>query len=178
MSHYVKQKYQGVVFFSVLIFFQLITILGLYLLQASFLSKKMSMGYWERYHLFHSANARLRMIESANRVDDEFCYIGVMTRVDLLSKPLTWWYAYACTVKIDEISYYHVIEPLNSNACIKLDNVAVPIKYFRITLLVYSKNKVFREILQSVVVKLDNTKRDCSDDYSDISLGRQSLRRL
>lgn len=178
MSQYVKQKYQGLVLFSVLIFFQLITILGLYVLQSSLLSKKMSMAYWQHYVLFLIANERLRLIESSHLEEFDSCRIDVMTRVDLSSKSMKWWQDHSCTEKIDEISYYHVIEPLNTTACTMLDNVAVPIKYFRITLLAYNKNKVFREILQSVVIKLDNVMRDCVNDYSDVYLGRQSLRRL
>ena len=178
MMLYVKPKFHGVVFFTVLIFFQLITVIGLYLLQTNFISKKMNDAYWQHYDLFRIANERLRFIESTDLFELEACHMDVMTQVNLLSKSFNWWQDHACAENIAEISYYYVIESLNNTSCIKLNNHSLePITYFRITLLAYSKNKVFREILQSVVIKLDNVMRDCVDG-NDVYLGRQSLRRL
>lgn len=174
MSQYIKKKYYGVVFLSVLIFFQLITLLSFYLLQANFISKKMNTAYWQHDILYRFAKGHLQYIESNHLSED--CYIDVMTQFDLLAKPFNWWLDRACAEKIDEISYYYVIEVLNNTACIKLNSV--PINYFRITLVAYSKNKVFREILQSVVIKLDNAIRECANDDVNVDLGRQSLRRL
>lgn len=177
MLLYVKQKYHGVVFFTVLIFFQLITAIGLYLLQANFISKKVNTAYWQHYDLFLVARERLQFIESTHLTELNACHMGVMTEVELLSKSFNWWQDHACTGKIDGISYYYVIESLNNTSCIKLYNSLEPIQYFRVTLLIYSKNKVFREILQSVVIKLDNAMRDCVDG-NHVYLGRQSFRRL
>ncbi len=164
MLRYVKQ--QGVVLITVLLFFQLITMIGLYLLQTTFLSQKTNNTYWQHYALFLAANNQLRIIESSDLI--ESCHIKPITRVDLLTRPFNWWETHACIGKMDDVTYYYVVEPLNVNSCISHD---------RITLLAYSKNKVFREILQSVIVKLDNAKRDCAED-SDVNLGRQSWRRL
>ncbi len=180
MLRYVKRKSKGIVLFTVLIFFQLITLLGLYLLQTSFLSKKLNITYWQYYSLFNLANERLQCIESSNLDELDACRIPVMTQVDLLSKTFDWWQNHACAEQINNISYYYVIESLHNTGCIKLpNNLWEPIKHLRITLMVHSKNKVFREILQSVVIKLDNAMHDCADDYySDVYLGRQSLRRI
>lgn len=172
MSPYVKQKNQGVVLVTVLVFFQLIVMLGLYMLQTSFLSKKMSMVYWQHYHLFEVADERLQIMELNNLT--ESCHIGVMNRMELLAKSFNWWQDHACIGKKGDIDYYYVIELLSRDKCMKLQ----PIKYLRITLLAYSKNKVYKEMLQSVVIKLDNVKRDCAEDYADVHLGRQSWRRL
>lgn len=178
MFHYVKQKYHGAVFFTVLMFFQLITVLALYILQTNFISKKINMAYWQHYDLFLIARERLRFIEAMDLSELDACYIDVMTKVELLSKSFNWWKDHACAGKTADTSYYYVIESLNRSNCIKLnDNLVEPIQYFRVTLLAYSRNKVFREILQSVVIKLDNAMRDCVDG-NDVYLGRQSLRRL
>lgn len=178
MFHYVKQTYHGAVFFTVLIFFQLITVVGLYLLQTNFISNKANIAYFQHYDLLLIAKERLRFIESTQLSELAACHIDVMTKVELLSKSFDWWKDHSCAGKIAETSYFYVIEPLNNTSCIKLnDNLLEPIKYFRVTLLAYSKNNVFREILQSVVIKLDNAMRDCVDG-NDVYLGRQSLRRL
>lgn len=178
MSRYVRKKYQGVVFFTVLVFFQLITILGLYILQSNFLTKKLNSTYWQHYVLLSIANERLQFIESMELTEFDACQIELTSQFDLLSKTLDWWENHGCKGRIEEKSYYYVIELLNDMGCIKWNNLGKPIKHFRITLLVNSKNKVIREILQSVVIKLDNAMHDCVDDYYQVYLGRQSLRRF
>lgn len=176
-----KKNDLGIVLISVLLFLQLWTMLGLYLLQASLFSQKISQTYRQHYSLLSLTNNILQGIELHTIPDDAMCMIRQTTRHDLVFKSFDWWQTYACKQGLDKIDYYYVIEPLSVNVCMKShDDVEslIPVKYFRITLLAYSNNKVFREFLQSTVIKLDNTHRDCADGYVDVRLGRQSWRRL
>ena len=174
-----KPKTNGIVLIATLIFMQLILILGLYVLQLSAASVKLNTAYWLHSALFTKATERLKVIENSN-LFEETCQIETMTNSELISKDLNWWRINACILEVQAGVYYHVIETLNSNYCINLadSDVFLPIIYLRITLIAYRKNKLYKEMLQSIVVRLDNTKRDCVIAQNQIQLGRQSLRRL
>jgi Tfp pilus assembly protein PilX len=180
MLLYANRSQQGMVLVIVLIFFQIITILGLYLAQTSLLSQKMNLTYWRHYLLFLAADKHLRLIEASDLFERQSCRIEIITRHELLSKSDNWWQFHSCTEKKDNVTYYYVIESFNSKFCARVsDNKqSRPIRYFRVTLVAHSKNKVLREILQSVVIKLDNAKPDCTDDHDEVMLGRQSWQRL
>lgn len=152
-------KTQGIVLISVLFLLQIISMLGLYFLQASLLLQRVNHTYWQHYTLFNFANTMLRQVELNEHIESERCVIPKTSHLSIQS--WEWWETYACHQVTQLESYYYVIEPLSSND---------GIKYFRITLLAYSKNKVFRVFLQSVVVK--------SNDNSRGDVERQSWRVL
>ncbi len=183
MLPYVKNntiRYQfGMALITVLIFLQLLAMLSLYALEASWLEMKMSRNTWQYHEASIAAENALNKVEDKLMQQTSNCLITVTSSNELLSRPLTWWQSIACTGQFNLLRYYYVIEDLEEDSCADVRQDKEVAHYYRVTLLSVSKKiSDQRILLQSTVIKQDNAKEACAEDHHTVSIGRQMWREL
>jgi Tfp pilus assembly protein PilX len=177
-------KESGLALMTVLIFLQIIAILGLFAVESAIETQKMARLDWEQTNIFLIVEQELHQIETQLIKSIPPCIIPVTTQSDLLNKPLSWWQSStACQGELQTFSYFYVIEKLGIDPCADLHSseksISQPkaVAYMRINLLVLDKKKESKEVLQSTVVTLDNAvSATCQGLRHPVFLGRQMWR--
>lgn len=153
--------------------------LGLYAMQNGFLMQFVNHNQWRRQAQLHKAESILQQIE---RNHTKQCYISSASRSYLLAQSLDWWKSRPeCTGMKENDRYFYVIEALGESPCAYINDSKIDKSpyYYRITLLfLSSKNEEEKHILQSTIIKMDNTLRKCEGKLHKISPGRQMWRIL
>lgn len=172
----------GFALIIVLIFLQIIALLGIYSVESVIQAEKMSRLNAKQVLTFIQAEQILSLIEKNFLKTIPSCIIPQTPPSVLMSEPFNWWQSQErCAGIFQLFQYYYVIEKLDVDACIKmtfLDPDRHDIgKYYRITLLTIDKKNEAREMLQSTIITLDNTLQRCDSD-EDIFIGRQMWREL
>jgi hypothetical protein len=167
--HSVGGRDKGIALVTVLLFLQILTLLGLYLLESTSWSDKLTREYWYKHIIFQVAEQKLSELNFL-----EVCRINPIPPEVLITSPLEWWEEHACQEQFTQGKYYYIYENLSTVLCQEGGNA----NYFRTTLLIYTKNQEVREILQNTIVKIDNANRVCHIDHQTIVEGRQGWSRL
>lgn len=178
MLHYGLNRIQGMVLLIVLIFLQISFMLGLYLMQDSFISQKLSQFIWKKTNMLITAEYVLQQIEQDILRRNTGCHIHVLNSHELMNKPLEWWQSKACPGIYNGYPYYYIFEKLIEDPCADIGQ-NIPYQtalYFRITLLLIDLQNNVREILQSTIIKPDNANQQCKGRYYSKLPGRQSWR--
>lgn len=168
ISHSVNK---GFILLIVLFLLQMMTIMALYLLNAGLLTYQSSQQYWQRYQFFTKAE---NILHQVIQDDEDHCLFDRVLTDNLRSQSIEWWRNNTCCSD----DYCYVIELITANVCMIDHDDYIPIKYLRYTVFSFNQQKHYRELLQSVVIKLDNANQRCVEVSSDIYLGQQSWRRL
>lgn len=170
---------QGMALITVLIFLQILTLLGLYAIRMAWLEIKQSHNAWYKHSIRNAADTILNEIENKtiNVLPD--CTIGPTTTAELLARPLSWWQTQTCTGNFKTFRYYYVVEVLGGDACaiIQINPNKITTNYFRITLLCLADRS--KLILQSTLA-LPNSDETliCDGIQHQVSRGRQMWREL
>ncbi len=173
MLRYENNK--GIVLVTLLLFMQILTFLGLFLLQSSLLGQKIAHGTFKQQSIFEVAESVLQTIETKMIQNDPNCLIAVINSKDLSTKPLDWWQINACSGQFSNYFYYYVVESLGQDACAEIKNSKNQIAdYFRVTLNVIEENFDTREMLQSTVIKMHNADSLCATHLHSVMIGRQA----
>lgn len=174
MSPYEKCNHQGFALVTVLLFLQILTLLGLYALQQSRLTFKMTDNYFQHQLLVNAAESALKIAENSAPV----CQKSIMNREELLSQPFSFWQSLPCKGMINGFSYYYITEALGSDACIAILSQAGIANYFRVTVLTTSSHQTIKVLLQTILVKPVYSSEICHGPHHSVSLGRQTWRML
>jgi hypothetical protein len=162
----------------VLIFLQVLSLLGLLLLQIAWIQIKQS-----QYLLRKETNLNLIMgalgeIESSEISTD--CIIPVTFTAILEQYPLSWWSARAtCAGNFQGLQYYYVVENLGLDPCAVVQEIPGKIiaNYFRVT--VVGINADVDLMLQSTLIKpLEDSVSKCDGQIHTVKMGRQMWREL
>lgn len=172
-------KNNGYVLLIVLIFLQLITLLGLFGLETCAIELKMNGQIYERLQLSQLAKQALSLLEDT--VEYSSCIIPQTDWIDRRSGE--WWLQYACSDNLSGFRYYYVIEKLGNDPCGLIGNVnnqSVSANYYRTTLRALPTDKKAPALmLQSVVAKPnDDVHNICLYATHHVKEGRQTLREL
>ncbi len=177
MSHYREQK--GFVLLLVLIFMQILLLLNWYAIENSVLLEKFSKNANQHDVLYYQAQAILAdagLLLMSHLPD---CMISVTDSNEMILKPLSWWTAKSCSGNFQSIQYYYVVEPLATDVCALIDQIAnVSAAYFRITVFLYSAKDDSRFFLQSTWIRPNVSQESCKNLPHSVQAGRQSWREL
>ena len=177
MLPFANKSLSGIVLVSLLLFLQIFIIIDLYILQSSILSEKISFEYRNKQLIFVVTEQLIKTIETNLTFQLPACLIETTSTDLLLTKSIDWWRSsISCKGKKKQFDYYYVVESLGQDACAEVRDKAA--NYFRITLLVHASKNDLREILQTTIIKLDNTKSDCKGIHHTVAIGRQQWRTL
>jgi Tfp pilus assembly protein PilX len=174
--HFNKQS--GLALISVLIFLQIMVILGLYAIESAIEARKMARLDWQQSTIFMTADQALQWVELKNTSD---CFIPITSQSDLLAKPINWWQSTGCQEESQGIPFYYVMEKLGLDPCAKLLGANSPrenaLEYIRISVLVFDKINEAKELLQSTFLRESYEKNVlCNGMQHIVTLGRQMWR--
>jgi len=179
MSLYCKQK--GFVILIVLIFMQILILLGWYALENVLLLVKFSKNMVSHDALYHPAETILSQIELETISELPPCIIPFTESGRLTAKPLNWWQSsQTCSGNFRMFQYYYVVEPLVIDSCAVIEHVKARAAYFRITLLLQSNTENARIFLQSTIIRpsMNVLLQQCEGSLHMVQAGRQSWREL
>lgn len=170
-------KQTGIILLTVLVFLQILSMLGIYALQSGFLQQTTSHQRWRKQLQLQNAEQRLKQIETKNI---ENCVIPYTNRSLISMQPLDWWRSrVGCTEQTVDYLYYYFFEALGESPCAYIDEPQInkSVYYFRVTLLLISEiNSDDKQILQSTIIKMDNALRKCEGKLHRVIPGRQMWR--
>lgn len=176
MLRYVK----GFVLLIVLLFLQIFSLIGLYILEAGWIENKLSQNVLQKLELSNQLLYQLRLIEQEMQDHIPECKIMTTSAQELLKQPLSWWQNVACTGNMQSISYYYVIESLGEDFCAYVGHPSKGIiaDYYRLSFYGYSEVKGEKMLLQSTFIIAHQANHLCDQQYHQVRLGRQSLSQL
>jgi hypothetical protein len=180
MTFYSSQR--GILFATVLLFIEIISILGFYSLQNTVLKLKMSNALWHEYSLIEAAKLQLTVAEKLLQQQTPPCLVTVMPAADLRHKTLSWWKSSSCIGNFQLFQYYYVVEWIGNDNCAYIEHENSPnaiANYYRISLLITPTTHLAEKIiLQSSVVKISMATGVCKEGYHVVKIGRQARRQL
>lgn len=165
---------KGFTLIMILIFMQILGMLGLLALQFVVNAKKMNRMLWNHVTLWEHTLETLREIEHRFYITSPSCIIPVTSSAELLLKPLSFWQSEAaCHGENFKRPFMFVYESLEKEACAKVPKNHL-VHYIRITLVMFENDFTAREMLQSTIIKLDNVSRACPRMHQVVSLGEET----
>lgn len=148
MLHCVRNHQQGIILVTVLLFLQILAILGLYFMQNRIVIKKIAYSLLEQTNLFIAAETVIKKIENEAMAT---CLIPVTNQADLRKAPIVWWQSVGCAGVFNSLDYFYVTENLG---------VSELMTYFRVSLLIKNKITGAEELLQSTYRVDHNVTKD------------------
>ena len=174
MLLYANRKIKGFALVTVLLFMQILALLGLYAIEQSLLALKTGELYFQRDLFSNKTEAALKIAESGASL----CEIPVTEPEELSARPLRFWQSLSCAGNFQGFQYYYVSEYLGSDPCAEVVFKNTEADYFRITLLALSTKNKAQKMLQTIVIKSSPRKEVCQGQYRAVTEGRQSWREL
>lgn len=173
---------QGMILFTMLLFLQLLALLGLAAVLNINLVLKRLIFAWQREDFVQQGMAVLAQLESQAIRHLPYCIIPVTSSRILSEKPLSWWATSTCHDNSNQIEYYYVIEKLGTNFCASMrkegENQAFAANYYRITLNVLPIKQGFTSLKWQTTLTIPSDEPiNCSSPYQ-VSWGRQSWREI
>lgn len=172
----------GIALIIVLLFLQIMTMLGLYSLSSSLLSEKMNAESWQKESTIIIMDELLHAIAIKLQNEIPHCVIMKNDSLNLLVESMDWWQSsITCGGHFQQAQYYYVIEPLGEDPCAQIegnDMRQLAVHYFRITLLTMVKKTNIKIILQSTVTRLFNRIAQCGRASHAVDLGQQTWREI
>jgi len=175
-----RHREQGLVLIIVLIFLQILFLLGWSALTMNTLEIKMNRRIWQHFIMQNLAEQAL--MNAQRQIDEHLqdCMIAVTD--DLAKKPVDWWQAFpSCTDNFQTFAYYYLIEPLGEDPCAYVDDKGqeVSVDYFRLNLLGLSQTHAISVRLQSTFIKPHvGATLGCHEAMHRVTIGRQMWRPL
>lgn len=181
-----KNKQKGIVLIVVMLFMQILTMLGLYSLNSSLLETKMSRQMWYRNLLVQHTEEML--IASEKEVIEKVpsCLVTPTSSQILKKQPKDWWQSgIACSILSNsEFDFYYVVESLGEDNCAYFDSQNKIADYYRLTLLGIDKRMDGSVMLQSTVARPVPPGREkhivsgCQEGWRRVTIGRQMWREI
>lgn len=183
MLHFAPTSLQrGMALLIVLLFLQIMTMLGLYSLSSSLLSEKMNSENWQKESTILVMDELLRTIAIQLQNEIPPCVMMKSNSLNLLTKSMDWWQSsITCKGCFHQEQYYYVIEQLGEDPCAQFagkDMRQLAVHYFRIWLLTMVKKTNMKIILQSTVTRLFNRIAPCGRASYVVSIGQQTWREI
>lgn len=172
------ERINGIALLTALVFLQLITLLGLYMIHIAWLEMKQAHNLWHQSYLVNMAQNSLREIETKLVDRGPDCIIEKAATAQLLSHSFEWWQARACHCQTKTNTCYYVVESLEKDPCAFIQQTPSMItEYFRITLV--CKAEKTKIILQSTIaLPYHDELLVCLGPTHFVSIGRQMWREL
>ncbi len=173
---------RGYIFFIVIVFLQIFSLVSLYSLEEIRNNIKSSAHYWQGYQYRLLVKNELQQLEM-RIIQSASCVISHVSAIDLKKRSLTWWQANTCHDIVNGIRYYYAVEALDEDECAIAETSgnqsSLIAQYFRISLLALPhKLKGAGYLLQSTVVKPVVSAKVCSGQTHHVTAGRQMWREL
>src|SRR5689334_15861357 len=108
---------KGFVLFTLLLFLQLFSSVGLFALLNISMIMKINQHGWDRKINQMKTDYILSLIETNFSTQTVSCLIPVMPVQQLAKEPLSWWQQYSCSGNLDGIRYYYAVEALGKDEC-------------------------------------------------------------
>ena len=184
MHHYAhhkkKRAHRGFVLFTVLIFLQLFSLLGVLSLMSAILELKST------YHAWRQDKERWKSLQIMNGIESDMlnhlppCEIAPLSTEKIVDMPNAWWQAHACSGG-KHVAY--VIENLGLDPCSvmmrKDSNTSQAVIFYRLTLRNAAlKEKSAKIILQSTIAIPSSARATCAEVLHPVRAGRQMRRQL
>lgn len=167
---------KGFVLLIMLVFLQVITLLGLVTLSTLEMASKACYLSWLQVQRVHTAKTILHHAEQVV----PSCLIPVTAPNYLSKKPLLWWQQYACAGHLNHLKYYYLVESLGVDSCAMIKyKQNYRADYYRLTVFpveIHLDNMPL--LLQSVVVKAAVVFNICHGKLHTVTLGRQTWREI
>lgn len=174
------RRHSGFVLLIVLVFMQLIAVLGLCALRAARIEYKINADDWQFKQYELTVKSILSLIEHSFYPGQADCLLSFTDHLG--AKPLAWWKTMTCTGNFSGNQYYYFHEFLGNDQCaiIKFQDKEVVAAYYRFTLLFLPKSNFdVKYLLQSTIAVPDVTDvSKCLGNVHLVIAGQQGLRRL
>lgn len=182
---------KGLVLLTALVFLQILSLLGLSMLDSAKIALKIVRTTWQKDEQRSLALDMLGRIEHRLEQSRKLCLVPASSAAKLAQRPLSWWQGVSCRDKVGETEYYYVVEPLGSDACGVVGNAAdgqpnIMLDYYRFTLLAVHSD--LKTMVQSTIASRRNGPptvqfqqgdgQGCLGRRHDVILGRQMWREL
>lgn len=175
------QKNQGIALIVVLIFLQVLTILGLGAMQMTLFETKQAQMLWKKHVIENLADRALMEVEHDLSLAIPACQIQATAASELASHPISWWQNLpACSSNLETVHYFYVVEFLGVDPCAVIQTTPSKViaNYYRISLLAISGNSKFLFQTSYVTPNYDSGSVMCLGVAHQVRMGRQMWRRI
>jgi Tfp pilus assembly protein PilX len=173
------QRHNGYILIVVLLFLQLVTMLGMYALEAIWAEDRLTLFDMQKIRLSHQLGYLMTNIVQQSKQTQPSCLVQTISSEDLKSEPISWWKNASCAGVFQSIQYYYVVESLGEDSCAHIkQSRSIAADYYRITLLGLDNNNGAKQLLQSTVVKAALQSHLCDGAVHLVDAGMQSLHAL
>lgn len=172
------KRSNGIILIVVLLFLQIIAVMGLFAIKLAWLETKESQYIFRRHTVHSVAEQALYKVEVGLEQAFSKCHIPVSLTTELLARPVSWWQTEACEGAVQAFKYYYVVEFLGADPCaeIQVQPSVMTANYFRITLM--GIMNTIKLVLQSTIVTANQNALSCNGTSHAVLLGRQMLREI
>lgn len=175
-----QRKVKGYILVITLLFLQVTTLMGLYMLFSVKEQIRVDGDRWLNIKELLAAKRELVNIENKIEQLMALCALPIQSSSEFVSKDMNWWQRKACTDHVREKVYYYTIEKLESDECAFIGkssgNSPWIAQYYRITL--YAPISKLKIILQSTLAIPAHNDLSCTSTGHTVMSGRQMLREL
>lgn len=169
---------KGLVLIIVLIFLQVLFLLGWCALQMNTLEIKMNHDAWVQFSMRSLSEQALSKVEM--QIDGNLQNCKIPVTGDLSTKSISWWQSVSsCAGNFQTFAYYYRVELLGEDPCAYLENEGqqVSVDYFRLTLLGLLETNKTTLLLQSTFIKPHvGATLGCHETAHHVTMGRQMWR--
>ncbi|MEO8402079.1 MAG: hypothetical protein ABI597_09855 [Gammaproteobacteria bacterium] len=173
-----KNSHTGFILITVLIFLQVLSLLGWYAVENVLLEIKTSRNFIKQSRLLNHAELFLEQIEQEVLVQLPSCQISPMNPEATMNQTITWWQSVSCAGNFQRFQYYYIVESLGADPCAYLAHNRSSADYYRITLFFTSESIQSKVFLQSTIVLPIQLSQQCNEKRHEVQLGRQSWREI
>jgi Tfp pilus assembly protein PilX len=174
MLLYEKNNIKGFALITVLLFMQILALLGLYAIRHALLANKMNQAHYQHFLLLNKADTALDYAET----NAPGCEIPIINSQELIKRPLAFWRSLSCGGIFPGFQYYYVTESLGEDPCADILYQNTTASYFRVTALTISNDNTAKIFLQSIIVKPSTVTNICKGSHHIVTQGRETWRIL
>lgn len=168
-----SHKQLGYILIAVLLFLQIISAIGIFLLSSA--GRELKIIQVQRQYNQNQviSDNILKMIESQVLLGMTACQIQKIDSVRLANLSNNWWKNHACNGEWQGRRYYYVVEVLGQYPCIHIHTGPMIAEYLRISLRLVSEQI---KMIQSTLVKPVTSQEICQDRAVSVEPCRQMQR--
>lgn len=174
------RRKSGIALITVLVFLQILAVLGLYAMQMALYETKQAQFVYRKHVAHQKAEEALHHAEYNLMNGLVACFIPVASTSELLSHSMEWWRSISCAGNFLSFQYYYVTEFLGTDECGFTEMLPnkVTADYYRITVLGVAGD--VKVMLQSALVLPSRAGlvKDCYKTGHKVKIGRQMWREL
>lgn len=160
---------KGMILMIVLLFLQMLSLLGIYAIESSLLSVKMNRQEWEHHIFLFDAKNQLLAIEKTLDPEKITCLIPITSTDDLLQKNKRWWKLMGCTGD----HYFYVVEDEGVDACAMILHSKKKVAHYFRLMGYFFQDDANELFLQSTFVLPIEQSQSCEATMHDVSVGQQ-----